>query len=75
MTWNGSDDYGFSANPVGFMYRNESFTEDRRFAEFWSMTEEVGDERFAMMLDLFLSTADISYSIKDSGNFVRCIKN
>ena len=75
VTWNGSDDYGFSANPVGFMYRNESFTEDRRFAEFWSMTEEVGDERFAMMLDLFLSTADISYSIKDSGNFVRCIKN
>ena len=75
VTWNGSDDYGFSANPIGFMYRNESFTEDRRFAEFWGMTEEVGDERFAMILDLFLSTADISSSIKDSGNFVRCIKN
>ncbi len=75
VAWNGSDDYGFSANPVGVMYHNESFTEDRRFADFWSVTEDAEDERFAMMLDLYLSTADISSSIKDSGNFVRCIKD
>ena len=75
VTWNGSDDYGFSANPIGFMYRNESFTEDRRFAEFWSLTENLADERFSFISDLYLNTAEIAVSLKDVGNFVRCVKN
>ena len=75
VIWNGSDDYGFSANPIGFMYRNETFTEDRRFAEFWSLTENSADERFAFISDLYLNTAEIAVSLKDVGNFIRCVKN
>ena len=75
---NGTDDYGFSAYPVGDKYRDYDFSEfapDNRTAFFWSITENTRDKQLGYSFRIFYGGTGYTGDFKDSGFSIRCIKN
>ena len=76
----GSDDYGFSAFPVGDKYRDSDFSEyddggDNRTTSFWSISEDSYDKQLAFSFGFFLGSVGFAGNFKDIGYPVRCIKD
>lgn len=79
-TGTGTDDYGFSAFPVGDKYRDFDFSE---FAgtglsgttSFWSISEDSRDKQLAFTLGFFLGSVGITGDFKDLGLPLRCLKD
>lgn len=75
---NGTDDYGFSAYPVGDKYRDYDFSEfapDNRTAFFWSITENTRDKQLGYSFRIFYGGTGYTGDFKDSGFSIRCIKD
>ena len=76
---NGTDDYGFSAYPVGDKYRDYDFSEfpasDGRVAFFWSVSENTRDKQLGYTFRIFYGGTGFAGDFKDSGFSIRCIKN
>ena len=75
---NGTDDYGFSAYPVGDKYRDYDFSEfapDNRTAFFWSITENTRDKQLGYSFRIFYGGTGYTGDFKDSGFSIRCLKN
>ena len=76
---NGTDDYGFSAYPVGDKYRDYDFSEfpasDGRVAFFWSISENTRDKQLGYTFRIFYGGTGFAGDFKDSGFSIRCIKN
>ena len=76
---NGTDDYGFSAYPVGDKYRDYDFSEfpasDGRVAFFWSVSENTHDKQLGYTFRIFYGGTGFAGDFKDSGFSIRCIKN
>lgn len=82
--WNelgtGTDDYGFSAFPVGDKYRNFEFSEfstngDNSTTSFWSISEDSYDKQLAFSFGFFIGSVGITGNFKDIGYPVRCLKD
>ena len=73
---NGSDNFGFSAEPSGFWIDyNEYFTGMGDFAEFWSSTAIDEYYAFRLELDAKKETANLNRFDNTVGLSVRCIKD
>ncbi len=71
----GTDDFGFSAFPVGEKYRDQSFFEDSRDVHFWTASEESKDNRSSCSADFFYASVWFSCGFKDNGHSVRCVRD
>ncbi len=78
---NGTDAFGFSALPAGFRGYDGSFINEGSCANFWSSTEDLGDNSyidsgyaFDMILDYDNMSANL-YDDKLFGFSVRCLKD
>ena len=71
----GTDDFGFSAFPVGEKYRDQSFFEDSRDVHFWTASEESKDDRSSCSADFFYASVWFSCGFKDNGHSVRCVRD
>ena len=71
---NGTDDFGFSALPVGYIGEGY-FNLEGFFAGFWSSTEDDGD--FAYMMHLYAGgeMAYLAGNYKNNAFSVRCLKD
>ena len=78
-TWNGTDNYSFSALPAGYRSNNSFFDFDFSnkgfFAVFWSSTERGSDVNY-IRLDYNSDYMFFVYNkVKDEGMPVRCVKD
>ena len=78
-TWNGTDNYSFSALPAGYRSNNSFFDFDFSnkgfFAVFWSSTERGSDVNY-IRLDYNSDNMFFVYNkVKDEGMPVRCVKD
>ena len=71
---NGTDDYGFSAFPMGLKSEN-IFSSTGTFAYFWSADERDDDEAKAVVLEAARNMALKKNYDKDDKLSVRCVKN
>ena len=77
----GTDDYGFSALPVGKWIDNPDLLEffkfngECAFAGFWSSKEQSSDSAKAITMEYFFRNVFTSNENKTDGYNVRCIKN
>ena len=79
---NGTDDYGFSALPAGFRFGDGTYTDDGRFAFFWSSTEfsqieksEQKDYAYLIYLYYYYESVDLSADYKNLGLSIRCVND
>jgi len=71
---NGTDDYGFSALPGGYIYPDGYFTNVGTFGTWWSSSEY--DSKYAYLRSMHINeNVDFNYFGKDWSFSVRCIKN
>ncbi|MDA3880906.1 MAG: FISUMP domain-containing protein, partial [Prolixibacteraceae bacterium] len=72
---NGTDDYGFTALPGGYRYRDGSFEYEGDLAYFWSSTAP--NSSFAVYRLLSYSYEDVyrHYTNKNRGFSVRCVRD
>ena len=69
---NGTDDYGFSALPAGYMKEDSTFRFEGEISQFWSTSGTTWKSQLEMAYDrdsLFLSTAYTEFALS-----VRCLK-
>ena len=73
---NGTDNYGFSALPVGFRHSTGDYYNEGYDANFWSSTEYSGGHAYYMDLYYYYGGASLDYgSNKNYGFSVRCLKD
>lgn len=73
--WNGSNTFGFSADPVGVLDDGGGYYDERDVAYFWSSTEKNSSNAHSMGLSTFNDKAYLSDSNKDAGFSVRCLQD
>ena len=75
--YNGTDDYGFSANPSIYREGYEIVTSDwEYFGYFWTATDDDGESDFAYHLMLYTGdSVEIRFESKSYWYPVRCLKN
>nr|WP_297702354.1 FISUMP domain-containing protein [uncultured Fibrobacter sp.] len=74
---NGTDDFGFSALPVGYR-KGDGYYVDGDKTLFWSSTEDGNFDAFSMLLSNTVhreELAELYYNIKGYGFSVRCVKD
>ena len=74
---NGTDDFGFSALPVGYR-KGDGYYVDGDKTLFWSSTEDGNFDAFSMLLSNTVhraNLAELNYNIKGYGFSVRCVKD
>ena len=72
---NGSDDYAFSALPVGYRDGGGDYTYVGNEATFWISTEKSDEYAYAMRLIYRNDNADVDYRPKFMAFSVRCVKD
>ena len=73
---NGTDAYGFSALPAGFInYISRFFSHEGEAAHFWSSTEDSSLLAYYIALSNNSGTARLYHSMKHLGSPVRCVKD
>ena len=70
---NGTDDFGFSALPAGFLIRR--FDGNAELTYFWSSSVYDSDRAYYMYLGYRYDDAALHNVDKDTGASVRCVKN
>ena len=71
----GSDDFGFSAKPVGTRFDDWTYNESGRYAFFWSSTETEQDNAYGLYLNYYNNGAYLSNDIKKHWLSVRCLQD
>lgn len=77
---NGSDDYGFSAFPVGVrkaygLGDHVYYNTEKRLTYFWSSTEDDSINAYGVYLNYSSTKADLVRDYKSIGGSVRCVEN
>ena len=75
VSGNGTDDYAFSALPVGRRDGSGDFTHVGNNAFFWISTEKSNEYAYGMLLINKKDSADVDYYAKFMGLSVRCVKD
>ena len=70
----GTDEFGFSALPVGYRHYNEGYDGAGSSTFFWSSTERGKNNAYYMSLD-YQSEVNLAPAFKDYAFSVRCVKN
>ena len=70
----GTDAFGFSAFPVGYMSYEGLFIGNGGTG-FWSVSENNSDVVYSMFLDYSYENAILGISVKNFGFSIRCVKN
>ena len=70
----GTDEYGFSAIPVGFMYKLDSQGTPNEYASFWSSTDVPKKGAYGMFLNYYSNGAKLGMDSYDVALSVRCLK-
>lgn len=72
---NGVDKYGFNVLPAGFRNFYGIFFNAGKYANFWSATENDGDDAYYLSLDCSSEDAGLLNYDKDYANSVRCLRD
>ncbi|MBR3070479.1 fibrobacter succinogenes major paralogous domain-containing protein [Fibrobacter sp.] len=71
---NGTDEYGFSALPVGFRYELDSQSPPNEYASFWSSTDDPEKGAYGMFLNYYNNGAKLGFDSYAIARSVRCLK-
>lgn len=71
---NGVDKYGFNVLPAGIRYYDGVFCDAGKYANFWSATENDGDDAYYLSLDCSSEDAGLLNYDKDYASSVRCLR-
>ena len=71
---NGTDEFGFSAFPVGILYGSSEQSSKNEYASFWSSTETSEEGAYGMYLNYYSNGAKLGIDSKDAAFSVRCLK-
>ena len=71
---NGTDEYGFSALPVGFLYELDPQSNPNEYASFWSSTDVPKKGAYGMFLNYYSNGAKLGMDSYDVALSVRCLK-
>ncbi|PBC73447.1 fibrobacter succinogenes major paralogous domain-containing protein [Fibrobacter intestinalis] len=72
---NGTDEYGFSVLPSGFLYDYGAFAKVGEFPHFWTSTEGSSSRTYAWQLYHDIGRAKPYTDIKNYGFSIRCVKD
>ena len=72
---NGTDEFGFSAFPVGILYGSSEQSPKNEYASFWSSTETSEEGAYGMYLNYYSNGAKLGIDSKDAAFSVRCLKD
>ena len=72
---NGTDEFGFSAFPVGILYGSSEQSPKNEYASFWSSTENSEEGSYGMFLSYYGKGAKLGIDSKDVAFSVRCLKD
>lgn len=71
---NGTDEYGLSALPVGFLYELDPQSNPNEYASFWSSTDVPKKGAYGMFLNYYSNGAKLGMDSYDVALSVRCLK-
>ena len=72
---NGTDEFGFSAFPVGILYGSSEQSPKNEYASFWSSTENSEEGSYGMFLSYYGKGAKLGIDSKGASFSVRCLKD
>ena len=72
---NGTDDFGFSALPAGYLSNGGYFSSSGYYAYFWSTTEDDDVKAYNVYLYYYNESAFLSSRYKDFALSVRCLRD
>ncbi len=72
---NGTDDFGFSALPTGYLSNGGYFSSSGYYAYFWSTTEDDDVKAYNVYLYYYNESAFLSSRYKDFALSVRCLRD
>jgi uncharacterized protein (TIGR02145 family) len=72
---NGTDEFGFSALPVGIRYGSKTQSSENEYASFWSSTKASKKGSYGMFLSYYGKGAKLGIDSKGASFSVRCLKD
>jgi uncharacterized protein (TIGR02145 family) len=74
-SWDGTDNFGFTALPAGYLGGDGNFYAIGSNNYLWSSSENIGGGFFCLSLTLNSTEANIGVTTPEDGYSIRCLKN